>query len=85
MEAIYGNTAVKTVRQPSPQLSWETTSPANQLKEIEKQLDYVHNHFNNAIDPILIDSYIYEIMSLNMKHKYFAQAMKDDDEIIKGI
>jgi hypothetical protein len=73
----------KKTRQAPARLG-EAKTPTLQLKEIERQLDYAHNRFNNATDPTLIDSYIYEIMSLNMKHKYFAKICKETGAAARG-
>ena len=38
------------------------------LYDVKKELDYVHQEFDNITDAILIDSFIYEIQALNMKY-----------------
>ena len=40
------------------------------LVALKKELDQLHNGFDVATDPILIDSLIYQIMSVNMKYKF---------------
>ena len=43
------------------------------LYDVKKELDYVHQEFDNITDAILIDSFIYEIQALNMKYQYCAR------------
>ena len=40
------------------------------LVALKKELDQLHNGFDVATDPILIDSLIYQIMSVNMRYKF---------------
>lgn len=41
------------------------------LNKLKNELDYLHNGFDTVTDPVMIDSLIYEIMSVNMKYKFF--------------
>lgn len=47
------------------------------LELLKQDLDYVHNCLNYITDPILIDSYIYQIQSINMKYQYYLQLCKE--------
>ncbi len=48
-----------------------------QLAKLKRELDFLHRGFDMATDPILIDSYIYEIMSVNMKYKFYLKLCKE--------
>lgn len=66
-------------------VSWdlvdEDFSATNAKKALEKTryaLDIAYAGFNDAVDPDLIDSYIYEINALQKKYKYLSeQAAKE--------
>jgi len=47
------------------------------LYDVKKELDYVHQEFDNITDAILIDSFIYEIQALNMKYQYYIKLCKE--------
>lgn len=46
------------------------------IDEIKLQLEVAREHFKNAVDESLIDSYIYEIISLNKKYDYYLKEAK---------
>ena len=43
---------------------------------IKKQLNVINNMFNMETDEYLIDSYIYQIQSLNKRYQYFLKQAK---------
>ncbi len=47
------------------------------LKMLKTDLDYVHNNLDYVTDPVLIDSYIYEIKAIQMKYKYYLGICKE--------
>ncbi len=69
--------ASKKVKTTDKELNQDKKEISAQLKELKKELDFVHNSLNYATDPILIDSYIYEINALNMRYQYFVKVCKD--------
>ena len=46
------------------------------LEYLKQDLDYVHNCLDNITEPLLIDSYIYEIQSLNKKYQFYLRLCK---------
>ena len=47
------------------------------LVMLKEDLDYVHHCLDITTDPILIDSYIYEIQSINMRYQFYMQQCKE--------
>ena len=47
------------------------------LHDIERRLSCVRAAFDNATEEALIDSYIYEIISLHKKYEYFLCAARE--------
>lgn len=47
------------------------------IKKIKHDLYAVENKLNFATDPILIDSYIYELKALHMRYKFYIRLCKE--------
>ena len=47
------------------------------LVMLKEDLDYVHHCLDITTEPILIDSYIYEIQSINMRYQFYMQQCKE--------
>ena len=47
------------------------------LEKLKKDLDATHRSLDVVTDPILIDSFIYEMNAINMRFKYYLQQCKD--------
>ena len=47
------------------------------IRQIQVQLECARNSFERATDETLIDSYIYEIISLQKKYVYFLKTAKE--------
>lgn len=47
------------------------------LEKLKKDLDAIHRSLDAVTDPILIDSFIYEMNAINMRFKYYLQQCKD--------
>ena len=63
----------KTQRQISPD-DREVLAALDQLK---LDLEYVHRNLDTVTNPVLIDSYIYEIKSLHMKYQFYLRLCKE--------
>ena len=48
------------------------------LDKIKKDLYAIENKLNFITDPILIDSYIYELKALHMRHKFYINLCKEN-------
>ena len=55
------------------------------LTKLKTELDDLHNHFDNTTDPVLIDSYVYEIMALHMKYKYYSRLCREKGIVGMGL
>lgn len=51
---------------------------------IRSEMEISKHNFDFATDDILIDSYIYEINSLNKKYQYFIKLAKENGLIADG-
>jgi Protein of unknown function (DUF2508). len=47
------------------------------IDEIKQNLYITENKFNNTTEPILIDSYIYELKALQMQYKFYMKLCKE--------
>ena len=61
------------VSQDHVEADFSSTSAKSELEKTRFALDVAYAGFNDAVDPDLIDSYIYEINSLQKKYKYLSQ------------
>ena len=68
----------------SCKISEEDLEIVTNLEKTKRDLVDVHESFENATDPALVDSFIYEILSLNMKYKYFHQLCKERGLVAEG-
>ena len=73
-------TKTKAKRRSDP----EELEIVTQLGHLKSELDDLHNRFDNTTDPVLIDSYVYEIMALHMKYKYYSQLCREKGIISVG-
>lgn len=55
-----------------------------QIEKIKGQIELTRKNFDFATDSTLIDSYIYELISLNKKYDYFLQQAKKNGLIAHG-
>lgn len=54
------------------------------LKEVKQSLDMVYMKFEYATEKALIDCYIYELKSLQMKYEYLMQRAKEKGLLAEG-
>lgn len=53
-----------------------------QIKQAQLALETAYSNFNNAVDPELIDSYIYEVNAIQQRYQYLIQQIKELEEDI---
>ena len=71
---------MQTMKKPIKAIIKHKTEPDEKatLAALKKELDQLHNGFDVATDPILIDSLIYQIMSVNMRYKFHLDKCRDN-------
>ena len=47
------------------------------LEKLKKDLDTIHSSLDSVTDPILIDSFIYEMNAVNMRYKFYLKMCKE--------
>ncbi|MBP3702326.1 MAG: YaaL family protein [Lachnospiraceae bacterium] len=50
-----------------------------EIDDTRRSLETVHSNFRCAIDPDLIDCYIYEMNAINFRYKYLLRQVKEFD------
>jgi len=65
-------------------LSNEEMEIVRNLEALKLELDETHANLDYITDPILIDSCIYEILSINMRYKYYIKLCKEKGLIADG-
>ena len=69
----------------SYKISDEDMEIVTNLEQTRRDLIDVHENFDNATEPSLVDSFIYEILALNMKYKYYHQLCKERGIAAEGV
>lgn len=54
---------------------WEAT------EKLRKNLEALHNQFNQATDPALVDSIIYEMQAVQLRYTYYLNLCKEREII----
>lgn len=54
----------------------------NEIEEIKLSLETAHSNFDNASDPDLVDSCIYEMNAIQYKYKYLLKQMRKMEGMI---
>ena len=69
-------TAEKILEDKKEGISFTESEILGEIEKIKLQLVKTKMNFDMSTDEILIDSYIYEIISLNKKYQYFLRLAK---------
>ncbi len=62
---------------PKTTLSKEDKEIVNNINKVKVRLKALHQNYDYATDPMLIDSYIYEMSSLYSKYDYYLKLCKE--------
>ena len=65
------------MKQKAEKLMTEGEAILMAIRQVQIQLECARSSFESATDETLIDSYIYEIISLQKKYAYFLKAAKE--------
>ncbi len=60
-----------------PQVMTEEKEILLALKNLQRELDLAHSNFEQATDPLLIDSWIYQIMSMHKRYQFYLGQCKE--------
>ena len=71
MEAIY--TSKNFFRKVNAHIAEEDLEILENLEILKQELNHLHNSIDYLTEPLLIDSCIYEIQSLNMRYQFYMQ------------
>ena len=58
-------------------LTANDTQIINSLNQVKRDLDFAHKSFELTNDTTLVDSFIFEILSLNKKYDYYIRLCKE--------
>lgn len=66
----------KFVKLPKLTIEEDNLSIMSAAEALRWELDDLHSRFNEAIEPLLIDSIIYEIQAVQLKYMYYLDICK---------
>lgn len=75
---------VSPLRKNFKKLSIEDMTIVSILEKLKIDLEYAHSSLDQVLDPILIDSYIFEINSINMRYNYYLNLCKERNLVADG-
>ena len=58
-------------------LSKEDIELVAALDTVKREMECLHNRYDQVTDPLLLDSIIYELKAAHIKYKYFLKCCKD--------
>ena len=56
----------------------------NEIEEIKRSLETAHSNFENACDPDLVDSCIYEVNAIQYRYQYLLKEMRKVESLSKS-
>ena len=75
--ATLSNKTVKSARKRAQKFTVEDLQIMQTLEKLKADLDYLDKIFDYVTDPVLTDSYAYEILSVKMKYTYYLSLCKE--------
>ena len=66
----------KPLTKKKQELSGEDIIILATLEQLKKDLDAIYSSLDSVTDPVLIDSFIYEMNAVNMRYKFYLQECK---------
>ena len=60
--------------------SAEANRLRSQLQQTKEEIDAARNHFEQAVDPTLLDCYIYEINAAQLRYQFLLRRFKAAEE-----
>ena len=65
---------MKTRKKNSTQVTREQLK--SEIEAVQQSLETANSHFENAMDPDLIDSYIYEMNAITFRYRYLLRQIR---------
>ena len=65
------------------QISAEDLIILTTLEQLKRELDIIYSSLDSVTDPVLIDSFIYEMNAVNMRYKFYLQQCKEKGIVSK--
>lgn len=66
----------KANRQKKADVPMDLSGLRRQLDQTKEEIDTARNHFEQAVDPTLIDCYIYEINAAQLRYQFLLRHFK---------
>ena len=71
----------KTNKEEHLQQDLDLVELREQIDQIKEEIDAARNHFEQAVDPTLIDCYIYEINAAQLRYQFLLRRFKAAEEL----
>ncbi len=52
-----------------------------EIKKTKDEMDVVRNHFEQVVDPTLIDCYIYELNAVQLRYQFLLRRFKNHERL----
>ena len=52
-----------------------------EIKKTKNEMDVIRNHFEQVVDPTLIDCYIYQLNAVQLKYQFLLRRFKNQENI----
>lgn len=66
------------VRETDPEL-------LDQLHQVMNHIDTAANHFEQAVDPTLIDCHIYELKAAQLRYQFLLRRIKNQEQLYQSL
>ena len=74
----------KTKKRKKADIHLDLSGLLRQLDQTKEEIDAARNHFEQAVDPTLIDCYIYEINAAQLRYQFLLRRFKAAESRFPG-
>ena len=66
-----------------PAQDWldEKLALREEIKKTENEMDVIRNHFEQVVDPTLIDCYIYQLNAVQLRYQFLLRRFKRQEAV----
>ena len=66
-----------------PAQDWldEQLALREEIKKTENEMDVIRNHFEQVVDPTLIDCYIYQLNAVQLRYQFLLRRFKRQEAV----